>query len=143
MCNRQKWIVGKQYPVVTGELYYMAIRSEEKLTELMEWQVSRTNFPSYSLLLPHNIFKAHCSQPVLSMLLEDEVIAAADLRVGHLLAGEEWHRPRPHLLHPGLLSPSPGSILMLYAAIPWHRSQLQETADHWPSTRIRSNFQRA
>jgi len=40
-CRRllQKWIVGKQYPVVPGELYYMAIRSEEKLTELMEWQV--------------------------------------------------------------------------------------------------------
>lgn len=37
----QKWIVGKQYPVVPGELYYMAIRSEEKLTELMEWQVHR------------------------------------------------------------------------------------------------------
>lgn len=35
----QKWIVGKQYPIVPGELYYMAIRSEEKLTELMEWQV--------------------------------------------------------------------------------------------------------
>mmetsp|Transcript_21356 Transcript_21356/g.44866 ORF Transcript_21356/g.44866 Transcript_21356/m.44866 type:complete len:466 (-) Transcript_21356:10-1407(-) len=34
----QKWIVGKQYPVIQGELYYMAIRSEEKLTELMEWQ---------------------------------------------------------------------------------------------------------
>ena len=40
-CRRllQKWIGGKQYPVVPGELYYMAIRSEEKLTELMEWQV--------------------------------------------------------------------------------------------------------
>ena len=40
----QKWIVGKQYPVVVGELYYMAIRSEEKLTELMEWQVSLRPF---------------------------------------------------------------------------------------------------
>ena len=34
----QKWIVGKQYPVVPGELFYMSIRNEEKLRELQDWQ---------------------------------------------------------------------------------------------------------
>eukprot|EP00961_Rhodomonas_salina_P269789 3644773-Rhodomonas_salina.1 len=35
----QKWIVGKQYPVIAGELFYMSIRNEEKLRELQDWQV--------------------------------------------------------------------------------------------------------
>eukprot|EP00286_Rhodomonas_abbreviata_P010800 CAMPEP_0181318240 /NCGR_PEP_ID=MMETSP1101-20121128/16902_1 /TAXON_ID=46948 /ORGANISM="Rhodomonas abbreviata, Strain Caron Lab Isolate" /LENGTH=453 /DNA_ID=CAMNT_0023425699 /DNA_START=239 /DNA_END=1600 /DNA_ORIENTATION=- len=34
----QKWIVGKQYPVIPGELFYMSIRNEEKLRELQDWQ---------------------------------------------------------------------------------------------------------
>jgi len=35
----QKWIVGKQYPVIPGELFYMSIRNEAKLRELQDWQV--------------------------------------------------------------------------------------------------------
>ncbi|EKX48042.1 hypothetical protein GUITHDRAFT_106124 [Guillardia theta CCMP2712] len=34
----QKWIVGKQYPVIPGELFFMSIRDQEKLLELQEWQ---------------------------------------------------------------------------------------------------------
>jgi hypothetical protein len=35
----QKWIVGKQYPIIPGELFYMSIRNEAKLRELQDWQV--------------------------------------------------------------------------------------------------------
>ncbi len=55
-CAAQKWIVGKQYPVVQGELYYMAIRSEEKLTELMEWQVQSPRISALLALAPVSLF---------------------------------------------------------------------------------------
>ncbi len=55
----QKWIVGKQYPVIQGELYYMAIRSEEKLTELMEWQVQIDMSPCFHVLSPREPARRH------------------------------------------------------------------------------------
>jgi hypothetical protein len=57
------------------------------------------------------------------MFFEDmrEAIVAVVLLDRRLLAGEEWHRPRPHLLHPGILSPSPSCMLMLYETIQWSR----------------------
>ena len=39
--------------MIQGELYYMAIRSEEKLTELMEWQVQMDASPCWRVLCPH------------------------------------------------------------------------------------------
>lgn len=39
LAGTQKWIVGKQYPVIPGELFYMSIRNEAKLRELQDWQV--------------------------------------------------------------------------------------------------------
>mmetsp|Transcript_30770 Transcript_30770/g.71904 ORF Transcript_30770/g.71904 Transcript_30770/m.71904 type:complete len:592 (+) Transcript_30770:113-1888(+) len=34
----QKWVVGKQFAIVSNELYFMCVRNQEKVQEIQEWQ---------------------------------------------------------------------------------------------------------